>query len=829
MTLPFTGPITLGDIAAEFADAQPHSLTEFYGVATGIPVDGEISFNDFYGITAPTTYAVVPDTGSVDEGVAINFTVQTTNVTEGTVLYYQNNNTTDFASTTGSFTINSNFGNFTQTPDLDLTTEGSESFTVSIYSELTELGTPAVFLGNSTTFIDSIYIAGSNQFVMAYCDSVDASPEVLIRTVSISGTTITYGTAVSVVSSGGSVKLGYDTLQDKLLIIYYDNTNSLKGTGRVGTISGNNITLGAATTWSAGGVTELDLDFDPVNGKFLIGFRDQNNNSWCSGVVATISSTSVSFGSVRVVMASTSQYINIIYDSTNEKFAIIFQTAQAPGSGQIQAIGVMTTYIYNGTSFYLPPVGNLSSYWNLVNTENYCSFIKAIYIPTLDKIVISYTTLGTGKIIVGNVSGTNTVWGTAVNSSTSITHNNITYDFNKEKLIWFYSASSTSEIRVGTISGNNVLLESSTTTFVNGTTSWFGLSFDTLNTSALISYSDSTNNDSGTSMVYNQGSDVLGTSTVVVINDTSLTPGTQYAVLAVGNYWIPSLGSVGTPQDFYRWEWSTGSNQSTFGSLGLNSTSGAGTTNMTSMILAGAEGYTGSTNAHYKDLTSTSNSTSFGNVQAPHYIGEAASNPNVCIFCGGWWNPTNQAGPTGNTQTISYKSFSTSATNSNWGSLLVYGRRSLFATSDYNNEALTGAGDWSTARRSDTMTVDLSVASTVVNSASLGEVMYVMQAGSNSTTAYITGNYGSSPYTPRNYVKRYDYASRTMNTNYMALTVTNGGVSISDTDDVIFHGAGVNSATASQTWKKISLSSAAAEVLFGSTTFNTSDSGHGHG
>lgn len=49
MALPESGPISLGDIAAEFGGSTPHSLSEYYGVAAGVPANGTINMQDFYG------------------------------------------------------------------------------------------------------------------------------------------------------------------------------------------------------------------------------------------------------------------------------------------------------------------------------------------------------------------------------------------------------------------------------------------------------------------------------------------------------------------------------------------------------------------------------------------------------------------------------------------------------------------------------------------------------------------------------------------------------------------------------------------------------------
>ena len=49
MALQTSGPISLLDIKNEFGGAVPHSLSEYYGAASGIPGSGQISFNQFYG------------------------------------------------------------------------------------------------------------------------------------------------------------------------------------------------------------------------------------------------------------------------------------------------------------------------------------------------------------------------------------------------------------------------------------------------------------------------------------------------------------------------------------------------------------------------------------------------------------------------------------------------------------------------------------------------------------------------------------------------------------------------------------------------------------
>jgi hypothetical protein len=83
--------------------------------------------------TAPAqTYSVTANNG--DEIFTVpTASVTTTNVSDGTTLYWNVTPTADFDVTSGSFTINSNAGSITLTPTKDYGTgEGDETYTINI-------------------------------------------------------------------------------------------------------------------------------------------------------------------------------------------------------------------------------------------------------------------------------------------------------------------------------------------------------------------------------------------------------------------------------------------------------------------------------------------------------------------------------------------------------------------------------------------------------------------------------------------------------------------------------------------------------------------------
>lgn len=106
------------------------------------PIISRIGFNRGFWrrLDSEPTYSISASTSSVNEGSSVTFTVTTTNVDSGTILYWTTNtisgtvNASDFSdsATTGSFTITNGTGSIIRTLSNDVATEGSESFQLQI-------------------------------------------------------------------------------------------------------------------------------------------------------------------------------------------------------------------------------------------------------------------------------------------------------------------------------------------------------------------------------------------------------------------------------------------------------------------------------------------------------------------------------------------------------------------------------------------------------------------------------------------------------------------------------------------------------------------------
>lgn len=98
-----------------------------------------------YSINAPA---------SINEGSAGTVNVTTTNVSNGTTLYWDLDLTDDYSTTQGTVTINSNAGSFTITPTADSSTEGAETDTIRLYSDsgrTTQVATDSFTINDTST------------------------------------------------------------------------------------------------------------------------------------------------------------------------------------------------------------------------------------------------------------------------------------------------------------------------------------------------------------------------------------------------------------------------------------------------------------------------------------------------------------------------------------------------------------------------------------------------------------------------------------------------------------------------------------------------------
>jgi len=140
----------------------------------------------------------------------------------------------------------------------------------------------------------------------------------------------------------------YDSTNQKVVIVYMDNSNSNYGTAIVGTVSGTSISFGSEVVYNNTGTTGYNsVIYDSTNGKVVIAYSDGGNSSYGTAIVGTVSGNSISFGSEVVFNSGSSSYIVAVYDSTNGKVVI----AYSDGGNSSYGTAIVGTVSGNSISF----------------------------------------------------------------------------------------------------------------------------------------------------------------------------------------------------------------------------------------------------------------------------------------------------------------------------------------------------------------------------------------------------------------------------------------------------------------------------------------------
>ena len=237
-------------------------------------------------------------------------------------------------------------------------------------------GTPVEFHSGQTYYGGISFDTNAGKCLIVYLDGATNQTEAIVGTVS--GTSISFGTAATVTTNYGAFPaVAYDSNAQKHLVTYRDDNDSSIGKAKVATISGTSVSFGSEATFEPGRADAGKIAYDANAQKLVVSYYDADNSSYGTSAVGTISGTSVSFGTPVVFRSATTSYLSTSYDVNAQKVVIAYN---------------------DGVSTYLP------------------------------------------KAIVGTVSGTSITFGTAtslgtvpVNGAPSIAYNP---DTQKHTIVW---------------------------------------------------------------------------------------------------------------------------------------------------------------------------------------------------------------------------------------------------------------------------------------------------------------------------------------------------------------------------------------------------------
>jgi hypothetical protein len=434
--------------------------------------------------------------------------------------------------------------------------------TVEVVAPLTV--STSIPTGSETTF----YSANVANTVVAF-DPNDSGKFVVIYTASatypwasyaivgtVSGTSISFGTAVAMTSDESAWhSIAFDPNTAGKFIVVYRGTSAL-GYSVVGTVSGTSVSFGTAVVYNNAVTVWMELAFDPFNaGKFVVAFKDGGNSNYGKAIVGTMSGTSLTYGSEYTFNSGTTDWMSVAFDSNTENSFVVAYMDRGNSLYATACVGIIS-----GTtiSFGSEHIFNSSGSYN-----TYVRFNPS----TAGQFVVAYKD-NSAEAVVGTVSGTSISFGTKVAFASSSGTPTLNFDPNIANtfVVAYENSSSYATAIVGTVSGTS--LSFGTAYVINaGSSQHIMVSVDPLNAGRfVVVYRDYASGGIGNSRLGQVGytgtnltaTNFAGTATAaftngqtativpqggVSTNQTSLTIGSTYYVQPAGTL----ATSAGTP------------------------------------------------------------------------------------------------------------------------------------------------------------------------------------------------------------------------------------------------------------------------------------------
>ena len=115
--------------------------------------------------------------------------------------------------------------------------------------------------------------------------------------------------------------VAYDPTNKKLLIVYSDAGNSGYGTAVVATLSGSTLTYGTPVVFYSASAVDITIVYSSTADKFVISWNQSGGRS----IVGTVSGTTVSFGSENRWSTNNIDHTVSAYYSGIDKVVVAYQ------------------------------------------------------------------------------------------------------------------------------------------------------------------------------------------------------------------------------------------------------------------------------------------------------------------------------------------------------------------------------------------------------------------------------------------------------------------------------------------------------------------------
>jgi len=393
----------------------------------------------------------------------------------------------------------------------------------------------------------------------------------------------------------GYPSAAYDLGAGKIVQMWRDSASGYLGRASVGTISGSSVSFGTPSTFSGSGRLEQNFNcvYDPTNEKVVLVYPNIDNSAYPTAVVATVSGTSLSFGTPVVIESNAANWSNnqrkpgVTYDTNSNKVVVIYYNNLGQGSAIVGTVSGTTTSWGTRTNFFTSPIGSISATFDSTTNKviaahadlgsnlgyvwlgtvsgtsitmgNQTQFLAANarwtgiqYIPSLQKSILVYTDVGNSSIGTAVILDTST----GVSISTPVTYggeaeyNSVVYDTNiNQAIVTFKNATDSNRGNQvqGTISGDTVSFTSAetwSTAYANGVVPVY----DPVSFKTYVSFLDGNNGGRGSGIVLSPASS--NNTDFIGITDQAIADTATGAVIVQGGV-SDKVTSLTTGSDYY--------------------------------------------------------------------------------------------------------------------------------------------------------------------------------------------------------------------------------------------------------------------------------------
>jgi len=346
------------------------------------------------------------------------------------------------------------------------------------------------------------YDSTNNKIVVAWADeSNNAYGSARVGTIDPSDNSVTFGSTAVFESAGVKVKHGsiaHDVANNRIVIVYKDEGNSNYGTAVVGTISGTSISFGTPVVYSSSNQSVNNIvEYSPTAEKVLVAYRDVGDSNKGKALVGTVSNTSISFGSAAEFDGEVNT-LSLAYITTADKFCIYYKDSQASSKHTDAVIATIS-----GTSVSFGSPNRISP--DTATSSEIPSNGRAVYDTKNDKMIFTWSETGDGgHAVVGTVSGTSVSVGSEVifSSEPIDSEMGVVFDENVGKVLIFYretvGGTRVRKYIIGTVSGTSISFNTEASFGPNtNSTSKYTTVYDSGSKRVVIAYDDSSNSEIG--------------------------------------------------------------------------------------------------------------------------------------------------------------------------------------------------------------------------------------------------------------------------------------------------------------------------------------------